>query len=74
MTDPTVTVDRELCLGSGMCIVYAPETFAHDDEAKAVVVDPAADSLDALQTVVDACPTGAIRLATKASDTDEAGE
>ncbi|MFC5747757.1 ferredoxin [Actinomadura rugatobispora] len=72
MTDPTVTVDRELCLGSGMCIVYAPETFAHDDEAKAVVVDPAADSLDALRTVVDACPTGAIRLTDHAPDTDGA--
>jgi ferredoxin len=45
-----------------MCIVYAPETFAHDDEAKAVVLDPAADEPDAVQTAVDACPTGALRL------------
>ncbi|GAA2445919.1 hypothetical protein GCM10010191_73580 [Actinomadura vinacea] len=59
---PTIEVDRELCLGSGMCVVYAPGTFAHDDEAKAVVVDPAADPPDALRTVVDACPTGALRL------------
>jgi len=29
----TIAVDRELCLGSGMCIVYAPATFAHDDAA-----------------------------------------
>ena len=27
-------------MGSGMCIVYAPDTFAHDDETKAIVVDP----------------------------------
>ena len=37
---PTIVVDRELCMGSGMCIVYAPGTFAHDDETKAIVVDP----------------------------------
>ena len=36
--EPTVSivVDRELCMGSGMCIVYAPSTFAHDDETKAI--------------------------------------
>jgi len=62
MTRPTVTVDRDLCLGSGMCIVYAPETFAHDEEAKAVVVDAEADSPEALRTVAEACPTGAIEL------------
>ncbi len=37
----TIVVDRELCMGSGMCIVYAPGTFAHDDETKAVVDRPA---------------------------------
>jgi len=58
----TVAVDRARCLGSGMCVVYAPDTFAHDDEAKAVVQDPAADALDAVREAVDACPTGALRL------------
>ena len=33
-------------MGSGMCIVYAPATFAHDDETKAMVVDPAGDPID----------------------------
>jgi ferredoxin len=59
-----VTVDRELCLGSGMCIVYAPGTFAHDDQAKAVVVDPATDPLDTVRTAVEACPTRALQLVT----------
>jgi ferredoxin len=64
----TVTVDRELCLGSGMCIVYAPGTFAHDEQAKALVLDPADDPLDAVRTAVEACPTSALRL-----DSDERG-
>ena len=33
-------------MGSGMCIVYAPNTFAHDDETKAIVVDPDGDPID----------------------------
>jgi ferredoxin len=57
-----IVVDRDLCMGSGMCIVYAPNTFAHDDETKAVVIDPAGDPIDAIRNAVQACPTSAIRL------------
>jgi ferredoxin len=60
----TVTVDRELCLGSGTCIVYAPGTFAHDDQAKAVVLDPATDPVDTVRVAVEGCPTSALRLVT----------
>jgi ferredoxin len=49
-------------MGSGMCIVYAPNTFAHDDETKAVVVDPSGDPIDSIRNAVQACPTSAIRL------------
>ena len=41
---PTIVVDRELCMGSGMCIVYAANTF----------------SLEAIRIAVEACPTGAL--------------
>jgi ferredoxin len=59
----TITVDRERCMGSGMCVVYAPGTFAHDDQTKAIVVDPAGDPIDSIRTAVEACPTSALRLA-----------
>ncbi len=58
----SVTVDRDRCIGSGMCIVYAPGTFAHDAEAKAVVLDPSTDDLAAVRTAVEGCPTGALQL------------
>lgn len=57
-----ITIDRERCIGSGMCMVYAPATFAHDDEAKAVVVDPSGDGPDAVMTALEACPTRALRM------------
>ena len=50
----TVIVDREVCMGSGMCIVYAP--------TKAVMIDPPGDAIEAVRTAVEACPTGALRL------------
>ena len=71
---PTIVIDRELCMGSGMCIVYAPGTFAHDDETKAVVVDPQGDSIDAIRNAVQACPTSAIKLVTDDNDDEEGDE
>jgi ferredoxin len=58
----TIVIDRDVCMGSGMCIVYAPGTFAHDEQAKAIVVDAAGDPLDAIRVAVEACPTGALTL------------
>ncbi len=49
-------------MGSGMCIMYAPNTFAHDDETKAIVVDPAGDPEEQIRIAVEACPTGALTL------------
>jgi ferredoxin len=67
----SIEVDRELCMGSGMCIVYAPATFAHDEHTKAVVVDPAGDPIDAIRNAVQACPTSALRLVTQDDEQDE---
>jgi ferredoxin len=57
-----VVVDREACMGSGICMVYAPGSFVHDDETKAVFQQPQGDSLEAIRTAVEACPTGALTL------------
>ena len=62
MSTPVVTVDRDCCIGSGMCVIYAPGTFDQDATAKAVVRDPVTDGLDAIRTAVEACPTRALSL------------
>lgn len=49
-------------MGSGMCLVYAPGTFEHDDQAIAVVLDPPGDPIDVINSAVEACPMSAIRL------------
>jgi ferredoxin len=49
-------------MGSGMCLIYAPGTFAHDDETKATVVDPLGDSMEQILTALEACPTRALSL------------
>jgi ferredoxin len=57
-----ITVDRDVCMGAGTCIMYAPGTFSHDGETKAVVIDVHGDPLESIQTAVEACPTGALTL------------
>ena len=49
-------------MGSGTCIMYAPGTFDHDGETKAVVVDETGDPIESIRTAVEACPTGALTL------------
>ncbi len=57
-----IRVDRTLCMGSGQCCWYAPNTFGQDDATIAIVTDPQGDSADAVETAVVSCPTGAISL------------
>ena len=57
-----VQVDRDVCMGSGMCVVYAGESFDIDDESKAVFTNRGDASLDSVRTAVEACPTGALTL------------
>ena len=58
----TISIDRDTCMGSGMCVVYAGQTFEIDDETKSTVVDRAGDSLETIQIAASACPTGAITV------------
>lgn len=57
-----ITVDRELCMGAGLCVHYAPGTFAHDAEARSYVVDNPTDDIDTVRTAAGACPTAAITI------------
>ena len=58
----TLEVDRDACMGSGTCLVYAPGALALDATGKATVLPDPTDDLDALRTAVEACPTNALRL------------
>ncbi len=55
-----IVVDRERCVGAGMCVLTAPEVFDQDDEdGKVKVLDPEPDDVaDAVQL----CPAAAIAI------------
>lgn len=60
-----VTADRELCIGSGNCVLTAPSVFDQDDDQGLVVLlRPTVDPQDAhaIREAVARCPSGALRL------------
>ena len=54
-------VDRDLCIGCGLCPSIAPEIFEMDDEGKAIVLVEETDDA-AAQEAAAACPVGAITV------------
>ena len=58
----SIEIDRELCVGSGVCVVTAASTFEIDDETKSRVVDPSGDSLEQIQAAAAGCLMGAITV------------
>jgi ferredoxin len=61
-----VTVDADLCIGSGMCAMTAPAVF-DQDPAEAVVVlldpEPPPEQHAAVLEAVQRCPAAVIRAA-----------
>jgi ferredoxin len=57
-----VAVDRDTCIGNGVCVALAPHAFALDEQMKAIVLDPAKESYESLLTAAESCPVQAIYL------------
>jgi ferredoxin len=66
----SVTIDRDLCMGAGLCVMYAPDTFDHDAATKAILLPGERDALDLVRVAIESCPTHALTLQVD----DERGE
>lgn len=58
----TVAIDRDTCVGNGICVALAPRAFVLDESMKATVVEPARESYEALVAAAESCPVQAIYL------------
>jgi ferredoxin len=58
-----VEVNRDVCIGAGMCVMNAPEVFDQDDDGIVVVLEPdvSAEHAQAAARAVASCPSGALR-------------
>jgi ferredoxin len=57
-----ITVDRDTCIGDGLCCDDAPETFEMDDDEIAVVKNPVGDDRDTILQAAENCPVEAIKV------------
>ncbi|MDP2917197.1 MAG: ferredoxin [Dehalococcoidia bacterium] len=55
-----VKVDRDICIGVGNCVAFAPTVFKLDDENKAVVLDVASADEKTIMEAAESCPVSAI--------------
>ncbi|WP_216918085.1 ferredoxin [Nocardia noduli] len=57
-------VDRDRCIGAGMCALTAPALFDQDDNDGLVIAHAETPTLDqegVVRAAVEACPSGALR-------------
>lgn len=62
--DIRIAIDRDRCMGSGVCTFHAPNTFGIDDTSKAVVV-AVAEPLEVLRDAAESCPQRAVTTTAK---------
>ena len=65
----TMRIDRNLCIGAATCVALAPQAWALDNEAKAIILDTSDQESDqSLLEAAKGCPVMAIFI------TDDTGK
>ena len=57
-----VRVDRDVCIGSGLCVGTAPEGFAFDEQQRSRPLSESIDPDEAVRDAAASCPVEAISL------------
>ncbi len=56
------TVNPDLCVGNGMCVIVAPEVFQLNEDRKSAVMQQEAGGGQPVLDAAGACPVGAITV------------
>ncbi len=57
----TVWVDKEQCIGCGLCVNTFPTVFRMDEDTKSEVFNPKGESEENIQQAIDMCPVSCIQ-------------
>lgn len=56
------TVNPDLCVGNGMCVIVAPDVFRLNEARKSAVTEQETDGGRPVLEAAGACPVGAITV------------
>ncbi|OYT66038.1 ferredoxin [Candidatus Bathyarchaeota archaeon ex4484_205] len=57
-----ISIDKDACIGCGLCESLCPDVFQLGEDGKAEVISPdGCDGCDC-QSVADSCPSSAIKI------------
>jgi ferredoxin len=60
-----VVVDRAKCVGSGNCVLSAPQLFTQDEDdglVRLIAPAPGREDMEAAELAVHSCPAQALRI------------
>jgi len=57
-----VTVDKDKCIGCGLCVSLAPKSFKLGEDGKSQVIEPVGDDWETIKNAAESCPVGAIKI------------
>ncbi|WP_280274860.1 ferredoxin [Nocardia wallacei] len=57
-----IRVDRQRCIGAGMCVLTASAVFDQDDDGLVVLLDAAPERRADVREAAQMCPSGAITV------------
>ena len=57
-----INLDRDSCMGFGMCLFHAPMTFDIDDDDMKVILLDTRDDVVAIRAAAESCPKHVITL------------
>ncbi len=60
MQDKKLVINKEKCIGCGLCVAIAGGTFEFDEDGKARVRDEMSEDATTIQEAIDSCPVDAI--------------
>jgi ferredoxin len=57
-----ILIDKNKCIGCGLCSAFDPKTFKLGKNGKAEIVNQKRDSDGKIKEAIGSCPTGAIEF------------